>query len=86
MLWKLLVYTAPAMTWQTGLSEQTKLYIETSDNLSSIDVQTLRDLIVVEQILGIGKVQCATPLQTFNMSEENKTISNENLVYFNSKW
>ncbi|XP_078604924.1 uncharacterized protein LOC144878334 [Branchiostoma floridae x Branchiostoma japonicum] len=62
------------------LSRLAQLYLKISDNLTEDDVRDLRALLGVE-ILGMAKVQKATPLEIFDMLEEKDMIGEGKLEF-----
>ncbi|XP_035677704.1 tetratricopeptide repeat protein 28-like [Branchiostoma floridae] len=63
------------------LSKLAQLFVKISDNLSKKDVRNLRSLVVHEGILGKARVERATPLEIFNMLDDNRTIGEGNLEF-----
>ncbi|KAI8491561.1 hypothetical protein Bbelb_307610 [Branchiostoma belcheri] len=61
------------------LSRLAQLYLKISDNLTEEDVRNLRSLLSVDEILGKGKTEKATPLEIFTMLVDNDTIGKGNL-------
>ncbi|XP_066295770.1 tetratricopeptide repeat protein 28-like [Branchiostoma lanceolatum] len=63
------------------LSRLAQLYLKISDNLTEDDVRNLRSLLSLDEVLGKGKVEKATPLEIFNMLVDNATIGKGNLGF-----
>ncbi|XP_019647091.1 PREDICTED: tetratricopeptide repeat protein 28-like [Branchiostoma belcheri] len=64
-----------------ALSKSARLYLKISDSLSEEDVRNLRALVVHDRILGKSRVERATPLEIFNMLDDNMAIGEGNLGF-----